>query len=99
MKRATFLFAAAAFLCLALPPATQAAVPWRPRPIIGPVGPIPRHMPGWDWWRTYPWSPYNYGRNPYNPIVFPYAYPVPYPDPVAVPVPPPAPDPAVTATP
>lgn len=31
-------------------------------------------MPGWDWWRIYPWSPYNYGRNPYNPIVVPYPY-------------------------
>lgn len=38
-------------------------------------------MPGWDWWRTYPWSPYNYGRNPYNPAwnPYPYAYPYPYP--------------------
>jgi uncharacterized protein (TIGR03000 family) len=34
-------------------------------------------MPGWDWWRTYPWSPYNYGRNPYNPIVYPYVEPYP----------------------
>jgi uncharacterized protein (TIGR03000 family) len=41
----------------------------------------PNHMPGWDWYRTYPWSPYNYGRNPYNPIIMPYPayYPVPYP--------------------
>jgi uncharacterized protein (TIGR03000 family) len=23
------------------------------------------HMPGWDWWRIYPWSPYNAYRNPY----------------------------------
>jgi uncharacterized protein (TIGR03000 family) len=22
-------------------------------------------MPGWDWWRTYPWSAYNAWRNPY----------------------------------
>ena len=36
-------------------------------------------MPGWDWRRIYPWSPYNYGRNPYNPIILPYAYPEPYP--------------------
>jgi uncharacterized protein (TIGR03000 family) len=36
-------------------------------------------MPGWDWRRIYPWSPYNYGRNPYNPIILPYAYPQPYP--------------------
>ena len=31
----------------------------------GGVRPFPpNRMPGWDWWRTYPWSPYNYGRNP-----------------------------------
>ena len=39
------------------------------------------HMPGWDWWRIYPYSPYNYGRNPYNPIITPYPnpyYPPPY---------------------
>jgi uncharacterized protein (TIGR03000 family) len=57
-------------------------------------------MPGWDWWRTYPWSPYNIGRNPYNPYIVPvpYAYPYPYPDPSASPdyTPPPAtPSPAV----
>jgi uncharacterized protein (TIGR03000 family) len=33
-------------------------------------------MPGWDWQRIYPWSPYNYGRIPYNPAVVPV--PVPY---------------------
>jgi hypothetical protein len=75
-----------AFTCalvLALPhPATaggyrpirpvQPIVPWQP---IRPVQPVvPNHMPGWDWWRIYPWSPYNYGRNPYNPIVYPYPY-------------------------
>jgi uncharacterized protein (TIGR03000 family) len=38
-------------------------------------------MPGWDWWRIYPWSPYNYGRNPYNPIIYPYPPPYPYPYP------------------
>jgi uncharacterized protein (TIGR03000 family) len=38
----------------------------------------PNRMPGWDWWRIYPWSPYNYGRNPYNPIIYPY-YVQPYP--------------------
>lgn len=32
-------------------------------------------MPGWDWWRTYPWSAYNYGRNPYNPAILPYPNP------------------------
>jgi uncharacterized protein (TIGR03000 family) len=36
-------------------------------------------MPGWDWRRIYPWSPYNYGRNPYMPIIMPYVYPQPYP--------------------
>jgi uncharacterized protein (TIGR03000 family) len=38
----------------------------------------PNRMPGWDWWRIYPWSPYNYGRNPYNPMVYPYvdSYPI-----------------------
>jgi uncharacterized protein (TIGR03000 family) len=40
-----------------------------------------RIMPGSDWWRIYPWSPYNYGRNPYNPIILPYPYPPPYPYP------------------
>jgi len=44
-------------------------------------------MPGWDWWRTYPWSPYNYGRNPYNPAWYPpgYYYPPVYP-PSAAPI-------------
>ena len=37
----------------------------------------PNRMPGWDWWRIYPWSPYNYGRNPYNPIIYPYIQPYP----------------------
>jgi uncharacterized protein (TIGR03000 family) len=37
----------------------------------------PNRMPGWDWWRIYPWSPYNYGRNPYNPIILPYVQPYP----------------------
>jgi len=37
----------------------------------------PNRMPGWDWWRIYPWSPYNYGRNPYNPIIYPYVQPYP----------------------
>jgi uncharacterized protein (TIGR03000 family) len=41
-------------------------------------------IPGSDWWRIYPWSTYNYGRNPYNPIIlpYPYPYPAPYPSPV-----------------
>jgi uncharacterized protein (TIGR03000 family) len=53
------------------------------RPVYRPAYPItPAHMPGWDWQRIYPYSPYNYGRNPYNPIVVNYPYyvnPYPYP--------------------
>ncbi len=45
----------------------------------------PNRMPGWDWWRTYPWSPYNYGRNPYNPIRVPYVAPYPVYAPYVVP--------------
>jgi uncharacterized protein (TIGR03000 family) len=65
------------------------------RPPITPV--TPSHMPGWDWWRTYPWSPYNYGRNPYNPIILPYqeyVYPY-YPLYAPPPTPPAATTPAV----
>ena len=47
----------------------------------------PNRMPGWDWWRTYPWSPYNYGRNPYNPIIYPYVQPYPVYTPAYTPVP------------
>jgi uncharacterized protein (TIGR03000 family) len=47
----------------------------------------PNRMPGWDWWRTYPWSPYNYGRNPYNPIRVPYVAPYPVYTPYAMPYP------------
>ena len=32
-------------------------------------------MPGWDNYWINPYSPYNYGRNPYNPVwVYPYYY-------------------------
>jgi hypothetical protein len=49
---------------------------------------------GWDWWKIYPWSPYNAWKNPYwyppyNPNypyppnqVYPYPYPVVQPAPV-----------------
>jgi uncharacterized protein (TIGR03000 family) len=49
--------------------------------MVRPVRPVfpPNRMPGWDWWRIYPWSPYNYGRNPYNPAWYPYPYTYPYP--------------------
>jgi uncharacterized protein (TIGR03000 family) len=40
-----------------------------------PNSPDRDHMPGWDANRTYPWSPYNYGRNPYNPVTMPSPYP------------------------
>jgi hypothetical protein len=55
------------------------------RPVYRPVVPYANRMPGWDWWRIYPYSPYNYGRNPYNPIVVPYVQPVPYPAPYPAP--------------
>src|SRR5262249_23128591 len=70
-----------------------------PRGAGPPISPPNREtrMPGSDWWRIYPWSPYNAWRNPYwyppynrN---YPYppdvAYPVyPYPVPQPVPLPP-----------
>lgn len=51
----------------------QAAPPVRPMPrppvvVNRPALPNPapnNRMPGWDWWRTYPYSPYNAWRNPY----------------------------------
>ena len=52
-------------------------------------------MPGWDWWRTYPYSSYNAWRNPYwyypyTPyVVYPYYYQgVPVVEPVYARVPP-----------
>lgn len=48
------------------------------RNIFVPGMPTPRpdRMPGWDWWRTYPWSPYNYynPNNPYSPYYNRYPY-------------------------
>ena len=41
-------------------------------------------MPGSDWWRTYPWSPYNAWKNPY--WYPPYNRYYPYPPDVAYPV-------------
>ncbi|HKI31243.1 MAG TPA: TIGR03000 domain-containing protein [Gemmataceae bacterium] len=64
---------------------------FRGRVMRRPVYP-PNRMPGWDWWRIYPWSPYNYGNNPYNPIVYP-PYVAPYPVPYGVPVQPPEQEP------
>ena len=39
---------------------------------------------GWDWWRIYPWSPYNAWKNPY--WYPPYNYNYPYPPDAAYPV-------------
>jgi uncharacterized protein (TIGR03000 family) len=77
MRNATIGLAAAALVALM----------WLGTPAQVAALPPPRHMPGWDWWRTYPWSPYNYGRNPYNPIIMPYVYPYPAPYPEYVPPP------------
>src|SRR5262249_43348327 len=76
--RQRFLFAGllgAAWLLAAGP--AEAQVQSYGRPAYRPPAPAGQHMPGWDWWRTYPWSPYNYGRNPYNPIRVPYVVPYP----------------------
>jgi uncharacterized protein (TIGR03000 family) len=51
---------------------SQAQLLFRRRGWVRPPVYPPNRMPGWDWWRTYPWSPYNYGRNPYNPAFVPY---------------------------
>lgn len=94
--RTTHFVLAFAALLLGLGIASLDAAPFRPVP-------PPAHMPGWDWWRTYPWSPYNYGRNPYNPIIIPYPiygpsyYPfLPYVPPPASPSVPPEPPPELT---
>lgn len=68
---------ACALMLIAVQPADAAPF----RPFVRSYGSryFPNRMPGWDWWRIYPWSPYNYGRNPYNPIILPYQYAYPYP--------------------
>ena len=98
-------------IAAAAQPASAAgpAAPGRPSvsPAYGPATTLPgrrppvyppnydTRMPGSDWWRIYPWSPYNAWQNPYwyppynrN---YPYppgaAYPV-YPYPVPSPAPP-----------
>ena len=83
---ATVLLSTVALLLPAGPVEAQ-----RPRGIgrapLSPAALPPNPMFGWDWWRTYPWSPYNYGRNPYNPAVVPYPYVVPYRYPIYYPYP------------
>jgi uncharacterized protein (TIGR03000 family) len=73
MKRTRLPLLALALGCAALLtlPGTAEAQRRFYRPVVG-FRPAPNRMPGWDWRRIYPWSPYNYGRNPYNPIRFPY---------------------------
>jgi hypothetical protein len=100
----------------AQPASAQQATPFRPKvpsgtfrpkplPVIQPVYPHDKGMRpiGGDWWRTYPWSPYNAWKNPYwyppYNTNYPYppdqAYPYnPYPDnpyPAPQPLPPPLP--------
>jgi hypothetical protein len=83
----------------------HAATPLPARPATPAIStvrpPLPHpnnHMPGWDWWRTYPWSPYNIynPNNPYSPYYHnwvnpPYPYPYPYPTPYLYPTPYPTP--------
>ena len=80
--RLTVAAVAACFAALAAAAPAEARVVRR---VYAPVvRPYPYRLPAWDWRRIYPWSPYNYGRNPYNPII------VPYPPPYYPPYPPPA---------
>jgi hypothetical protein len=58
-------------------------MPAKPLPVRPPAVYPPNHgvrPPGWDWWKTYPWSPYNAWKNPYwyPPYNNYYPYP-PYP--------------------
>ena len=72
-----FLLSCAALLSLTGPASAQVYRGGSYRgPIYRPWASVvpPNHMPGWDWWRIYPWSPYNYGRNPYNPAWIPVPY-------------------------
>ena len=98
------LIAASAQLASAAPPVAPNRT--RVQPAYGPANTLPQRrpapdpsnrgdrMPGWDWWRTYPWSPYNAWKNPYwyPPYNGNYPYPpdaaYPYnPYPVSPPVP------------
>ena len=77
MKPARLLLAVVVFVgaaSLDAGPAEAALFRGRPVRVYLPA-PDRDHMPGWDWWRTYPYSRYNYGRNPYNPIILPYPPP------------------------
>jgi hypothetical protein len=79
-----------------VPPAYRPANPFPQRPPTVDLTIHRNRMPGSDWWRIYPWSPYNAWNNrywypPYNPN-YPYppdeAYPYyPYPVPPPTPLP------------
>ena len=84
MNRTYKLLIASLFGCVVVLSAADAA---RAQVYRGRVAPNRRILPGSDWWRIYPWSRYNYGRNPYNPIILPYPYPTPYPAPYPYPNP------------
>ena len=97
------LIAASAQLASAAPPVAPNRT-WV-QPAYGPANTLPQRrpapdpsnrggrMPGWDWWRTYPWSPYNAWKNPY--WYPPYNHNYPYPPDAAYPVfPYPVPSPA-----
>ena len=100
----------------AQPARAQHGAPFRPGLPLAPLRPSPLPRPtvyppynptrpiGGDWWRIYPWSPYNAWKNPYwyppynnnYPFppdgAYPYdPYPVPRPYPVAQPFPVPPP--------
>jgi len=80
MKRALFFLSAASVACaiLVTVPAPGEATIFRRRIAYGPARYRPSaRLPGWDWRRTYPWSPYNIGRNPYNPLYVSPVYPPP----------------------
>jgi uncharacterized protein (TIGR03000 family) len=74
MTRARWFVLASVLACVLLvglaAPASARPFIRRALPVYRPAYPIrpvynPSHMPGWDWWRIYPWSPYNAWRNPY----------------------------------
>lgn len=100
MQRAQLFIAASLLASMALLAFTPESVgaPYRAYPAYRSISPYraeyhsypANHMPGWDWRQIYPWSPYNYGRNPYNPAVVPYPAYYPYVNPYSAYTPPPA---------
>jgi uncharacterized protein (TIGR03000 family) len=78
MRRASLSLIGLGLFCCFLALPTPSAAYFR----RGGYRSMPVHMPGWDWSRIYPWSPYNYGRNIYNPAIVGYPYPMVWPYPV-----------------